>query len=395
MNCHNERERFTEGKLWLVMIMLLATLSVAQDQQWLLGDWNGQRTSLAKKGFEFEFVLTLEGVQNVTGGIARSSRGLTNLDLIMDAEGQALGLWENGDFHLYVLSNTGGEPTEMIGDLQTSSNIEAPDTFKVYEAWWRQRYADDRLAWLLGLHDYNALFNSLDTAGLFTNSSFGISPDISQVPPSIFPTTSLAFLVSLFPGHNSYVHVGAYDGGPGDPMHPRGTHIILDHDDGIFYAVEGGVHNEETGTKLGGGAWYRTTNFDSEFNGQSYGNNRGVYLIGETSLAENWAGFFQLGRADQYRNQVGQYAGAGVARSAVWAQDDILGLALAYARNSDEYLNFNPGMDAYEMAVECTYEFHPAPWLTVQPDVQWIKNPGMDPGLDDAVALSLRAYISF
>ncbi len=51
--------------------------------------------------------------------------------------------------------------------------------------------------------------------------------------------------------------------------------------------------------------------------------------------------------------------------------------------------------DEYEMALECTYEFHPTDWLTLQPDVQWIRNPGMDPGLDDAVALSLRAYISF
>ncbi|NQV32470.1 MAG: carbohydrate porin, partial [Phycisphaeraceae bacterium] len=302
---------------------------------------------------------------------------------------------ENGDFHLYILGNSGGQPTEMIGDLQTTSNIEAPDTLKVYEVWWRQRYDNDRFAWLAGLHDYNALFNSLDTASHFTNSSFGISPDISQVPPSIFPTTSLAFLVSLFPGKTTYLHAGAYDGGPGDPADPRGTHIVLDNDDGIFYALEGGVQNEETGTKLAGGAWYRTTNFESDINGNYYEDNAGLYLIGETSLAEDWAGFFQVGKADKHRNQIGLYSGAGVTRSAVWTEDDVLGLALAYARSSDEYQDFNPGLDEYEMAVECTYEFQPAPWLTLQPDVQWIKNPSMDPGVDDAVALSLRAYISF
>ena len=102
-----------------------------------------------------------------------------------------------------------------------------------------------------------------------------------------------------------------------------------------------------------------------------------------------------MGKADKHRNQIGLYSGAGVTRSAVWTEDDLLGLGLAYARSSDEYQDFNPGLDEYEMAVECTYEFHPTNWLTVQPDVQWIKNPGMDPALDDAVALSLRAYISF
>jgi len=376
-------------------MLLVATMSLAEDEQWLLGDWNGRRSLLAEEGFDFEFVLALEGVQNVAGGIARSSRGLANLDLIMDAQGQALGLSEDGDFRLYLLGNSGGAPTEMMGDLQTSSNIEAPDTFKVYEAWWRQCHADNRIAWLAGLHDYNALFNSLDTASHFTNSSFGISPDISQVPPSIFPTTSLAFLVSLFPGHNTFLHAGAYDGGPGDPEDPRGTHIVLDNDDGVFYALEGGVKNEETGTKLAAGAWYRTTNFVSEFSGQSYKNNAGLYLIGETNLTDHWAGFFQLGKADKHRNQIGLYAGAGVTRSAVWAENDLLGLGLAYARSSDAYQDFNPGMDEYEIALECTYEFHPTDWLTLQPDLQWIINPGMDPGLNDAVALSLRAYISF
>ncbi|NQV33516.1 MAG: hypothetical protein HQ515_12560, partial [Phycisphaeraceae bacterium] len=190
MSCHEAPMRFTKGKLRVTVLLLVASLSIADDQSWLLGDWNGRRSALVDEGFEFEFVLTLEGVQNIAGGVARSSRGLANLDLIMDAEGQALGFSENGDFHLYILGNSGGQPTEMIGDLQTTSNIEAPDTLKVYEVWWRQRYDNDRFAWLAGLHDYNALFNSLDTASHFTNSSFGISPDISQVPPSIFPTTS-------------------------------------------------------------------------------------------------------------------------------------------------------------------------------------------------------------
>ena len=283
----------------------------------------------------------------------------------------------------------------MIGDVQTGSNCAAPDTFKVYEAWWRQRHADDQLAWLIGLHDYNALFSALDTASHFTNSSFGISPDISQVPPSIFPTTSLAFVVSLFPGHNTYLHAGAYDGGPGDPDDPRGTHVILDGDDGIFYALEGGVQDEGTGTKLGAGAWYRTTNFDSEFSGQSHEDNHGFYLIGETDITDRWAGFFQVGRSDRERNQIGLYAGAGVTRSDVWAEDDLLGLAVAYAQNSDNYRDFNPGAEQYEMALELTYEFHPLPWLTLQPDLQWIRNPGMNPVLDDALALSLRAYFTF
>ncbi len=396
MSCHKTQKQFTERKLLLVMaVVLVTTVCRAEDQQWLLGDWNGKRQSLAEEGFDFEFVLTLEGVQNVAGGVARSSRGLANLDVVMDAWGKALGLSEDGDLHLYLLGNSGGAPTEMIGDIQATSNIEAPGTFKLYEAWWRQRYADDKIAWLVGLHDYNALFDALDAASYFTNSSFGISPDISQLPPSIFPTTSLAFVVSLFSDDGGYLYLGAYDGVPGDPGDEKGTQITLDSEDGVFYALEAGIQDEETGTKLAGGGWDRATDFEAEFSGRSYSHNSGVYIIGETNLTDHWAGFFQLGNADKDRNHVGFYAGVGLVYSSLLKEDDIFGIGLARAENSGKYRDLNPGADDHEMALECTYVFSPKDWLTLQPGVQFIKNPGMDPDLDDAVVLSLRTYMSF
>lgn len=386
---------------WTGALTLLATMAIvsaavrAEESPWLLGDWAGQRTALADKGVEFEMVLTLEGVQNVRGGMARSSRGLLNLDLIMDARGEALGLSDQGDLHVYLLGNAGGTPTEMIGDLQTTSNIEAPNTFKVYELWWQQRHAGGSLAWLVGLHDYNATFDALESAGLFTNSSFGISPANSQVPPAIFPTTSLAVVASLWPGERCYLHAGVYDGIPGDPGDDKGTHVILDRDDGIFYALEGGLQNEETGRKLALGGWYRSTDFADDFSGASHGSNDGYYLIGETNLSEHWAGFFQLGQADKNRNQVGFYAGAGVTYASLLCEDDTFGVGVAHARSTDAFRAAVPGADGYETAFECTYEFHPVGWLTIQPDLQFIRNPGMDPTLNDAVVLSLRAYIAF
>ena len=387
------------GPVWKSCIAIMMWLGVAaayaQDDPWLVEDWGGQRHTLADQGIDFEFVLTLEGVQNVSGGVARSSRGLANLDLIMDAQGQALGLSEQGALHVYFLGNAGGTPTEMIGDLQATSNIEAPETFKLYELWWQQRYADDRLAWLAGLHDYNATFNTLDTAGLFTNSSFGISPDVSQAPPSIFPTTSLAFMVSAFGDQGTYVHAAAYDGVPGDPGDEHGTHVILQNDDGVFFALEGGLHNEDSGTKLALGGWYRTTDFESDFSGASYSDNAGAYLIGESPLADKWAGFLQLGHANKNRNQVGDYVGTGVTYSNWLMPEDTVGIGLACANASSAYRNANPSMDDYELAIECTYAFSPQPWLTLQPDIQFIQNPGMDAALDDAVALSLRSYIAF
>ncbi|MFC1764816.1 carbohydrate porin [Planctomycetota bacterium] len=40
-------------------------------------------------------------------------------------------------------------------------------------------------------------------------------------------------------------------------------------------------------------------------------------------------------------------------------------------------------------------EFQVFNWLSIQPDLQYIVNPGMDPTLKDALVASLRAYIEF
>ncbi|UCF14238.1 MAG: hypothetical protein JSW59_12560, partial [Phycisphaerales bacterium] len=116
------------------------------------------------------------------------------------------------------------------------------------------------------------------------------------------------------------MYLGAYDGVPGDPGDEKGTQIILDSEDGVFYAIEAGIQRQETGTKLGVGGWHRTTDFEAEFSGRVHSHNHGVYLIGETNLTDHWAGFFQVGNADKNRNEVGLYAGAGLVYSALFME---------------------------------------------------------------------------
>ena len=87
MNCHKIQRPLTNRKpIIAIATLLIATVSRAEDSPWLLGYWNGKHLALAEEGFEFESTLTLEGVQNVTGGVARSSRGLTNPGMSPDLD---------------------------------------------------------------------------------------------------------------------------------------------------------------------------------------------------------------------------------------------------------------------------------------------------------------------
>jgi porin len=134
-----------------------------------------------------EAALTLETYSVLDGGLKRETGLLGNLDLTAEIDTGKAGLWENGRFFFYVLGNFGDNPSEAVGDIQATSNIEAPETLKLYEAWYEHFFFGEQFTLLGGLHDYNSEFDALEYASLFLNSSFGISPDISQVGPSIFP----------------------------------------------------------------------------------------------------------------------------------------------------------------------------------------------------------------
>jgi hypothetical protein len=181
------------------------------------------RSGLDDKGVTFEVVYTGEVSSNVSGGISQRSEYLENGDIMLSIDAEKLMGWKGASFSFYALANAGGSPSEIVGDMQTVSNIDADDTWKLYEAWYQQNLFDEKLSLLLGLFDLNSEFDVTENAGLFLNSSFGIGPDYSQSGgngPSIFPTTSLAFRVRVQPTDAFYVQSAVFDGVPVAPTTP-------------------------------------------------------------------------------------------------------------------------------------------------------------------------------
>jgi porin len=50
--------------------------------------------------------------------------------------------------------------------------------------------------------------------------------------------------------------------------------------------------------------------------------------------------------------------------------------------------------DAHETIAELTWKVPVNDWLTLQPNLQYVRNPDTDPGLDNALALGLRFELS-
>lgn len=390
----------------LSVACLLATLAEpgahAEESPWMLGGWGGVRDAWSARGLDLEAVVSTDVLGVVSGGLDEGFEAPSQFDLVATLDTEAASWWQHGTFALYLLGTAGGDLSARAGDLQVASSLEAPDTVSVFEAWYEHRFLEDRVAMLVGLRDLNADFYVLEHAGLFLNSSFGIGVDASQVPPSIFPTSAFGARLRIDTSAQTYVQVAAFDGIPGDPDDPYGPEVHFNDGDGIYVIGEAGLHGGDGRYfKLAAGAWHNSAAFE-DFSGTPRDSNTGGYLLGEVDVVRDEASgrgvglFTQLGFADDSRNQIGTYVGGGFTWTGPLAQRpaDVFGAAVAHARNGEDFRGLNPALRRAETTLEFTYQVTPLPWLSLQPDVQYIIDPGTDDAVEDAVVVGFRLQVT-
>ena len=109
--------------------------------------------------------------------------------------------------------------------------------------------------------------------------------------------------------------------------------------------------------------------------------------------------FGRVGYADSKVNQFDSYFGGGLVYTGLFSEEDMAGVSVAAVHNGSEFrkaqLNEGTKADKSEIVVELTYNTSITSWLAVQPDFQYVINPGMDPGLDDALVFNTRFEVSF
>jgi porin len=96
----------------------------------------------------------------------------------------------------------------------------------------------------------------------------------------------------------------------------------------------------------------------------------------------------RLGIADRATAPVTRYVGGGLVTTGFWDRhpEDTLGVAVAHAVAND-----TAGPDVGpETSIELTYQHALGSGLTIQPDVQWLLNPGADRTRANAVVFGLR-----
>jgi len=305
-------------------------------------------------------------------------------------------------FYMDLLGTIGSSISGQVGDVQGLDNVEAHNTVKLFGAWYQHAFSSQHVRLRIGVQDYNAWFDVLDAAGVFVNSSFGLDPTISQLPVSTFPITTLGAALRWQSVDGLYVMGAVYDGRPGLADHPDGTHIALRDGDGVFTAVETGlVSSGAESFKLALGGWYRSSAYRDPA-GRRRHNNGGAYAIGQYRITPQGQVpavhvFVQIGAADSQRNQLDRYIGAGLTASGLVPQrpHDTFGVGMARAHTGSAYRRNTPNATAAETALELTYQAHYGETLVIQPDVQYIIDPGADRRLANAWVAGVRGQYSW
>ena len=422
-------------------------------QDTLTGDWGGLRSELANQGVTFSMSYTAEVWGNVSGGIKRGATYDGTLQPEIDVDLEKLVGWTGASASVSMLQGHGPSlSTGWVGNLMTvSGTVVGPPATRLYNLWLQQNLFGDVLSIRAGVMNVDAEFMINLTGGTFLNTTFGWSTWVGSDLPGGGPANPLSapgIRVRVKPIDNTYVQAAVFSGDPtghdgsNSPSTSIPTGTLISFSGGAFIIAEAGYAvNQEKGAqgppeafKLGG--WYHTSDHfqDQRFgtDGLSLANplsngvplehhgDWGIYASADgtfyqTKDGNNLAGFVRIGTGTPGdRNLISFYADAGLTYSGLipGRDEDTAGIAVGFtrigrnARGLDQDTRFFTGNPLFpirgqEVVLEVTYQAQLTPWLTMQPDFQYVFNPsGGVLNADgsrrrDAVVLGLRSVVTF
>lgn len=260
------------------------------EQDYMLGDWGGLRTKLRdEKGVDFEFLYVASVPMAIGGGLKSGSVYEGGLLMMLNVDTEKLGLWANGSFRASSLSiHNGAEfAANYVGDLNKTSLLDFPDTFRLWELWYEQKFFDGKLSVKAGQLDigldfirpeyYTALgqISFMNQTFFFPTMAFNVYDQpyypVGDHALAATPYAAPGVLVRFDFCPKFYAQAGVYDGNPDRGF--SGTDFELRCDEGALSYFELGYrnHQEEGDTGLPGnfklGGWYHSDDFYHQFDG--------------------------------------------------------------------------------------------------------------------------------
>jgi porin len=440
-------------------------LSSLQRSNFLLGNLFGLRTELSKVGISLAIQDTSEVLGNLTGGSRTGFEydGLTQAILQLDTQ-RAFG-FHGGLFNVSALQIHGQNLSAMnLLTLQTASGIEADRATRLWELWYDQKLLpEDRLDIKIGQQSLDQEFIVNPNGAYLINTMFGWPMVPSANLPGggpAYPLSALGIRFRYRPVNSIAILAGVYNGSPtannnGDAQqtNPSGTSFPLNGGTLTFvelqysYPAVGAMVYPGQGAPLGHtyriGGWYNSEEFNDlqydtdgrplaspQSNGQPK-QHRGDYSLYAVADQMVWRkadlpnrSVSVFGRVvfapQQDRNliSVGMNAGVVYHDPLPNRPDDTLAVGMGFTHVSSGAAGYDKDVAFYgamvdpksfnpirtsETYIELTYQYQVHPWWQLQPDVQYVFNPGAgianpnNPSqrLGDELVVGLRSNVLF
>lgn len=408
----------------------------------LLGDLGGLRSQVEAAGIKLGLQEQSEVLGNPTGGVHQGAiyEGATQMTLTLDLE-KLVGL-PGGTFFASAYQIHGrGLSADNLHNLNVVSGIEAQRTTRLFELWYEQSLFGDKASVRIGQMAADQEFITTQYGGLFINSGFGwptlAASDLLEGGPA-YPLATPGVRFKVQPTEAVTALLGVFNGNPLD--NGSGTSFRVDQGVFVIGELQYSINQGDGATGLPGtykiGAWYNSNAFPDQFlasdglpladpasSGQPRmrWNNWSIYAVAD-QLVYRVAGtkdqglgvFARLMGAPGDRNLLNFFANAGVTYKGLipGREDDTIGLAIAYAKIGGAASRFDTSSQFFsgswvpvrrnETVLELTYQYQAAGWWTLQPDFQYVFNPGGGVAkpdgtgrIGDAAVLGLRTTIVF
>lgn len=370
---------------------LISCVEESKVDQKILSSWLD-----SDNGISFKPVYYGEVFTNAHGGIATKGsthyEGLIDLSFSFDFEKMKLPI----PGRAYVLGqNTHGRSLtqDFVGETQIISNINSLDNItQISELWWEFGLFENRVTIRIGKQDLSTEFLVMDSANDFINSAFGLSPS-AGLPSYPTPSPAAILMTDLTP--STSFRVGVWDAFRSD-----GNGVFSRNGSALFISeleyryrtpkrdfpgkISLGMTYESTGL-VPAGTIPRAFGYYIQFEqllfreaNSSESNPQGLSVFAQ-HYPTNISGNSPFPEIPEDALAGFTYTGPIHGRD-----EDVAGAGVGWVRLEE-------GGTDQELMVELFYKAKINSTMSIQPDIQYIKNPsGIHP---DALAVGLRVQL--
>jgi len=338
--------------------------------------------------------------------------------------------WKGASMVISVTDAAGSNLSLPVGNVFTISQAYVMNTFALYDLFLKQRLLDGRIELNVGRFSAGQFFATMPAMGMVVSGAVNGNPTslFLNAPYHATAGASWAAHAKVKPTEQTYAEAGVFQASPriGNPAY-HGADFSIQSGDGVLLMAEVGwtpafdaepqgqgdkktVVPAEPGRKgvYSFGAYYANYTFDT-FQGGTAHNAFGFYAMAQQMLWRGkanphhhfslWGGVTWSPQEELAQMPVMGFGGA-IWQGLVPGRDlDNLLLSFYMGNFSGDYARAQAeagaGRPTMETVLEASYIFQLTKNLQVQPDLQWIIQPGGTGDIPNALVLGFQVGLTF